>query len=399
MKKSFRSANGVHQASDDFRVEPILIVENNIRDSYFASVALESAGFKTIAASDGEQALKLAREQSPLLVILDVMLPARDGWEFCRELRRASDVPIIILTTRGAASERILGLTLGADDYIIKPCSAGELVARVRAILRRARPLMRKVNALLAHQGLVMDAEKRRVTLHGHAVSLTCFEYKLLHALMTGAGRIFLREELLNHLYANDESVVDRVIDVHVGNLRRKIEDDPSHPRHILTARGLGYQFADNDESFNQMDAPLAALNDYRQLFENAITGMYHTTVGGRYLRANPMLAEMFGYESSVKMVEGTIDLNEGFYVERGRRAEFTDLIREQQIVRGFESAVYRSDGSQMWISEHALAIKDASGKLIGFQGTTLDVTERKREEMTLHNLDSTLNSSSGSIH
>ena len=118
--------------------------------------------------------------------------------------------------------------------------------------------------------------------------------------------------------------------------------------------------------------------DNYRRLFENAVTGMYQTTLAGRYVAANPMLAQMFGYECSAELIENTVNLNDGFYVERQRRAEFTDQFREHEVVRGFESQVYRRDGSQTWISEHALAIKNAAGDLVGFQGTTLDVTERR---------------------
>ncbi len=361
-------------------LEPILIVESDKKDSYLSSVALEREGFKTIAACDGEQALQLAHDLNPLFVILNVVLPVIDGWEVCRELRRTSAVPILILTTRDAAAERIMGLTLGADDYVVKPCGAGELVARVKAILRRTRPDLSKANRVLSHRELSLDIDKRRVTLRSQAVSLTSFEYKLLHALMTAAGRILLREDLLKRLYPNGESVVDRVIDVHIGNLRRKIEANPAKPRYVLTARGLGYQFADEGES--SAERVLQAEDNYRRLFEAAVTGMYETTLGGRYVTANPMLAQMFGYEGSAELMEKTVDLNDGFYVERQRRAEFIDQIREHEVVRGFESQVYRRNGSLTWISEHALAIKNAAGDLIGFQGTTLDVTERRVEDI-----------------
>ncbi|MGI9107863.1 MAG: response regulator [Pyrinomonadaceae bacterium] len=361
------------------RVEPILIVENNQRESYLVSVALEQEGFKTIVAGDGEQALELARRHNPLFVILDVVLPLKDGWEVCRELRRASDVPILILTAKGAASERIRGLSLGADDYVVKPCSGGELAARVTAILRRMQPDLFKIDPVLSHGELTLDADKRKVTLRGHAVSLTSFEYKLLRALMSAAGRIFLREELLNRLYPNGEAVIDRVIDVHIGNLRRKIEVNPSNPIYILTARGLGYQFAEEAESSAEKVMRVEA--NYRRFFEDAMIGMYQTTLGGRYVAANPMLARMFGYEGAPELIENTIDLNDGFYVAHERRAEFTDLIREQEGVQGFESQAYRRDGSVIWISEHALALNDAAGNLVGFQGTTIDVTERKLAE------------------
>ena len=359
--------------------KPILIVEHDKEAAYRVSVALEREGFQTIVAFDGLEALELAQRHAPIFVILDIVLPQMDGYEVCRELRRSSDVPILILTKRGEAHERILGLTMGADDYVVKPCNTGELIARVKAILRRARPELMKVTPVLSHQGLILNVEKRKVTLHGHPVSLTPFEFKLLRTLMTVAGRVFLRDELLNYLYPNGETVVDRVIDVHIGNLRHKIEQDPSKPRFVLTVRGLGYQFADGSEN---SDETMRLVEDkYFHCFENALTGIYQTTLDGHYLAANPMLAQMFGYESAEKLIENTVDLNDGFYVEHERRAEFAGLIREDDSVRGFESQVYRRDGSIMWISEYALALKNSAGSLIGFQGTSIDVTERKQAE------------------
>lgn len=226
---------------------PILIVEDDKKVASLVAIYLEREGFKTIATYDGRQALELARQHDPIFVILDLMLPNVDGWEVCRELRQSSDVPILILTARGEEPDRIVGLSLGADDYVVKPFSPRELVARVKAILRRSRPARSKRTARLSHRGLVLDPEKRKVTLHGHPVSLTPFEHKLLEALMAAPGRVFSREELLNHLYPNGEAVVDRVIDVHIGKLRQKIEEDPTKPQYILTLRGVGYHFAEAD--------------------------------------------------------------------------------------------------------------------------------------------------------
>jgi DNA-binding response OmpR family regulator len=223
----------------------ILIVEDNKETSFLLSAYLEREGFRTISAYNGRQGLELLREHDPVLVILDLMLPHVDGWEVCREVRRSSDVPILILSARGEEHERIRGLTLGADDYVVKPFSPGELVARVNNILRRVRPDLPSRGKRLSYLELVLDLEKRQVTLRGREVSLTLSEYKLLEALMTSAGRTFLREELLECLYPHGEAVTERVIDVHIGNLRQKIEDDPSHPCYVLTARGLGYRFAD----------------------------------------------------------------------------------------------------------------------------------------------------------
>ncbi len=227
---------------------PILIAEDDCRTTSLLSTYLEREGFSTITAHDGRAALELARRHDPIFVILDLMLPHVDGWEVCKEVRRSSDVPILILSARGEAHERILGFSLGADDYVVKTFSTGEVVARVKTILRRMEPGASRRKKQLLCQELVLDLEKRKVSLHGHAVSLTPSEYKLLQVLMSAAGRIFLREELLNYLYPNGEAVTDRVIDVHIGNLRQKIENDPSKPRYVLTARGLGYQFADGDE-------------------------------------------------------------------------------------------------------------------------------------------------------
>lgn len=227
---------------------PILIAEDDGRTTSLLSAYLEREGFSTITANDGRRALELARRHDPVFVILDLMMPHLDGWEVCREVRRSSDVPILILSARGEAHERILGFSLGADDYVVKPFSPGEVVARVKTILRRMEPGAARRKARLSCGELVLDLEKRKVSLRGQAVLLTPSEYKLLHVLMSAAGRIFLREELLNHLYPNGETVCDRVIDVHIGNLRQKIETDSSQPRYVLTARGVGYQFADGDE-------------------------------------------------------------------------------------------------------------------------------------------------------
>jgi len=225
----------------------ILIVEDNKETAALLSAYLEREGFDTVAAANGRQGLDLAERHDPVLIVLDLMLPHVDGWEVCRQIRRTSDVPILMLSARGEAHERILGLTLGADDYVVKPFSPGEVVARVQTILRRARPGTAQWQGQLSWRELALDLGKRKVTLRGHAVSLTPSEYKLLQALMSAPGRIFLREELLSYLYPDGEAVTDRVVDVHIGNLRQKIEDDPSRPQYVLTARGLGYQFDDGD--------------------------------------------------------------------------------------------------------------------------------------------------------
>jgi DNA-binding response OmpR family regulator len=226
---------------------PILIVEDDKKTASLVSLYLEREGFKTISAYDGQQALDLAKRHHPSFVILDLMLPNVDGWEVCRELRRTGNIPILILTAREEEMDRVLGLSLGADDYVVKPFSPRELMARVKAILRRVRPEPSKTKGLFSDRGLVLDLEKRKVTLSGRPISLTIIEFKLLQALMASPGRVFSREELLDRLYPHGEAVIDRVIDVHIGKLRQKIEADPSKPGYILTVRGMGYQFAEGD--------------------------------------------------------------------------------------------------------------------------------------------------------
>jgi DNA-binding response OmpR family regulator len=174
------------------------------------------------------------------------MIPKVDGWEVCRRLRNDSAVPVIMLTARGDEIDRVAGLTLGADDYVVKPFSPRELVARVKAVLRRTAPPAAAPSRSLVHGPVCLDLDMRRLTVDGQTVDLTPHEYALLEALMTTPGRTFTRDELLDRLYPRGEAVViDRVVDVHIGKLRQKIEATPSDPRYILTVRGIGYRFAD----------------------------------------------------------------------------------------------------------------------------------------------------------
>jgi len=225
----------------------VLIVEDDRNTAALVATYLEREGFSTLAVHDGRQALEMIRLHRPGFIILDLMLPGTDGWEICRELRKFSDVPILMLTAREEEIDRVLGLSLGADDYVVKPFSPRELVERVKAILRRVRSAPPQY-PILARKGLELDPEKHRVTLEGQPIELTAAEYKLLHALMSAPGRVFSRDELLGRLYDHGESVVDRVIDVHIGKLRQKIGDDPAAPHLILTVRGFGYRFAEGGE-------------------------------------------------------------------------------------------------------------------------------------------------------
>ena len=227
----------------------ILIVEDDPNTASLVAAYLEKEGFLGVVAADGQQGLAMVQSHEPALVILDVMLPKVDGWEVCRTIRKNSDVPVIMLTAREDEIDRIMGLSIGADDYVVKPFSPRELVERVKAVLRRAYPSPpEKSSTILKHGELVLDPEKHKVTLGEKMISLTTLEYKLLHALMRSPGRVFTRNELLDHFYEQGEVVVDRVIDVHVGKLRQKIENDPARPQFIHTVRGFGYRFADVDE-------------------------------------------------------------------------------------------------------------------------------------------------------
>ena len=224
----------------------VLIIEDDRNTADLVALYLEREGFRPVTAGDGETGLALAEQYRPDLVVLDLMLPKIDGWEVCRRLRKKSEVPVIMLTARGEEIDRVAGLTLGADDYVVKPFSPRELVARVKAVLRRVPRPDAGAKKLLSHADVVLDLEKRRLSVEGRPVSLTPHEYALLEALMSAPGRIFTRDEMLNHLYPRGEAVViDRVVDVHIGKLRQKIEPEPSDPRYILTVRGVGYRFAD----------------------------------------------------------------------------------------------------------------------------------------------------------
>ncbi len=224
---------------------PILVVEDDRNIQALVVRYLENAGFATLSAGDGPTGLEMARRHAPAFVILDLNLPGLDGTELCRELRKTSDVPILMLTARADEVDRVVGFALGADDYVVKPFSPRELVERVKAILRRARPVAD--GEVLRHGALVLDPETRKVTHSGVEVALTPSEYKLLHALMARPGRAFSRDELVGRLYEHGETVVDRVVDVHIGKLRHKIEPDPSRPRYIETVHGVGYRFAERD--------------------------------------------------------------------------------------------------------------------------------------------------------
>lgn len=225
---------------------PILAVEDDPHTLDLIAVYLEREGFFPLTADNGKDGLAMARTHRPHLVILDLMLPKMDGWEVCRQLRKTLDVPIIMLTARGEETDRVAGLTLGADDYVVKPFSPKELMARVRAVLRRSSPAGPPAGEQLAVDEIMLDIEKKQLVVRQQDVLLTPHEFTLLETLMARPGRVFSREELLDRLYPHGEAVViDRVVDVHIGKLRQKIEPDSAKPKYILTVRGMGYKFLD----------------------------------------------------------------------------------------------------------------------------------------------------------
>jgi DNA-binding response OmpR family regulator len=229
----------------------VLIAADNPETARLIEGYLDKEEMATILASDGRQAIEMFFRSAPSLVILGVLLPKMDGFSVCRSIRQRSAVPILFLTARDAVDDRVRGLELGADDYVVKPFCPRELVARVKALLRRglsfspSRPRMEEVWEDRA-PGLVYDPSKRRFTLNGALLTLTPLEFVLLQTLHAHPGKVFLRNELLDRLYPDGEIVVDRVIDVHIGKLRRKIGDNPVHPTYIQTVRGIGYCFSDD---------------------------------------------------------------------------------------------------------------------------------------------------------
>jgi two-component system alkaline phosphatase synthesis response regulator PhoP len=200
------------------------------------------AGFETLTAYDGRTALEIAQRERPDLILLDLMLPEIDGLEVCRRIRRTSDVPIIMLTARVEEADTLIGLELGADDYIAKPFSPREVVARARALLRRASGALVATNTLRGG-AVTLDIERRSVQVAGRAVELTPTEFELLAALMRNAGRPLSRTQLLDATQGDAYAGYERTIDAHIKNLRRKLEIDPANPAHILTVFGVGYKF------------------------------------------------------------------------------------------------------------------------------------------------------------
>ncbi len=222
----------------------ILVVEDEPSVGEVVSLYLRRAGYQVNVVRDGSQALELLEQQAPALVILDLMLPGVDGWEITRRLRERGDTPIIMLTARREEMDRIAGLEMGADDYVMKPFSPQELVSRVRAVLRRARPAPGAEDGQSLEYGdLCIDPETRLVILSGVEKTLTAREFDLLWLLARNPRKVFSRDELLERVWELSDYIDPGTVTVHIRRLREKIEADPSDPRHLLTVWGVGYKF------------------------------------------------------------------------------------------------------------------------------------------------------------
>ena len=221
----------------------VLVVDDEARIREIARRYLEADGCAVIEASDGEEALARFEERQPDVVILDIMLPGIDGLEVLRRLRTRSDVYTIMLTARAEEVDRLVGLSVGADDYVTKPFSPRELAARVRAVLRRPRGSPPAAEDALRFDGLTIDEDRREVLADGHVVELSALEFDLLAALAKSPGRVFSRQRLLERVWGYDFYGDERVVDVHIRNLRRSLGDDADAPRFIGTVRGVGYRF------------------------------------------------------------------------------------------------------------------------------------------------------------
>jgi len=226
----------------------VLLVEDDQRLASLTKEYLEGHGVAVVHVADGRRGREEALTGRYDAVLLDLMLPDTDGLEVCREIRGRSDVPIVVLTARGEEADRVMGLELGADDYLAKPYSARELLARIRAVVRRAKGRAGPARDLVRVGALAVDPAARRVTLSGREVALTGYEFDLLEALARRAGRVLSREQLMEFAKGSAEESFDRSVDVHVSRLRQKLRDDPKHPRLIKTVRGAGYVLAGEGE-------------------------------------------------------------------------------------------------------------------------------------------------------
>lgn len=226
-----------------------LLVEDDARLAALTADYLQGRSVAVTTVPDGARALEESRRHRYDVVLLDLMLPGMDGMQVCRELRARSDVPIVILTARGDEADRVMGLELGADDYLAKPFSPRELLARIHAVVRRARGRAGPVQRPIRTDRLSLDPASRSVTVDGREVTLTGYEFSLLYALASRVGRVLTREQLIELAGGSAEDAFDRSVDVHVSRLRHKLGDDPKAPRLLKTVRGAGYLLAGEEQA------------------------------------------------------------------------------------------------------------------------------------------------------
>lgn len=232
--------NDVEPAEPGISAGKVLVVDDEPSIVNAVSYNLRRHNFSVVTAGDADEALRVFTEEKPDLVILDIMLPSGSGFDICRAMREQSRAPILMLTARVAESDRVRGLDIGADDYVVKPFGMRELIARVRALLRRAEPVT--VAAPAETRGLYIDHEKREAHFEGQLLSLSRREFDLLALLASSPGRVFDRQTMLDRVWGEDACVDDRTVDVHIRWLREKIEQAPAHPEYLLTVRGIGYK-------------------------------------------------------------------------------------------------------------------------------------------------------------
>lgn len=227
----------------------VLIVDDDIKIAKLLQTYFEAENFMIYLAHDGYQALNLAREKNPSIIVLDVMLPGLNGWEVCRQVRRNSNIPILMLTAREEEADRLIGLEIGADDYVTKPFSPREVVARVKAILRRTEQGAAKPPELVRAGSIVVDTMRYAVSKAGSPVDVTPTEFKILELLATNPGRVFTRLQIVEQVQGYAFEGYERTIDAHIKNLRRKLEENPKDPRFIQTVYGVGYRFAGDEHA------------------------------------------------------------------------------------------------------------------------------------------------------
>ncbi|MCC6687280.1 MAG: response regulator transcription factor [Fimbriimonadaceae bacterium] len=220
----------------------ILLVDDEATILETIEQKLRKEGFSVFTAASAEEGMRLYKQVRPDLIVLDVMLPNRSGFDLCRAIRKESHTPIIFLSARGSESDRLLGLELGADDYVVKPFNLGELAARVKAVLRRARG---ETPLEIAESGdLRVDPRTHMVTIGEEEIEMAPKEFALLYFMVRNSGKVFTRDQLLDRVWGQDAFVTSRTVDVHVRWLRSRLEADPSNPKRLLTVRGVGYKFA-----------------------------------------------------------------------------------------------------------------------------------------------------------